>query len=97
MKELLHDDDVRQEGRREGIETGRREGFETGRREGEERGKQTALKENIYDFLHDLGGIPEALTQKIEGTTDIPLLQSWVRLAARSKDMEEFADKMELE
>lgn len=98
MKELLHDFDIKQEGikigRKEGIEIGRRAGEQIGKERGQREGKQIALKESIKDSLHDLGEIPEDLTEKIESTTDISLLQSWVKLAARSKDMEEFMDKM---
>ena len=40
MKELLHDDDVREEGRAEGREEGRAEGREEGRAEGREEGRE---------------------------------------------------------
>ncbi len=77
MKELLHDFDIR----------------EAGRKEGEERGR-AAFRESIYGFLRDLGEIPEELTRKIDSTTDIEVLQSWIKLAAKAKDMKEFIEKM---
>lgn len=82
MKELLHDFDVKEEGRREG------------ERIGEEHGKQTAFKESIYVFLHDLGEIPEELKQRIENIQDTDLLKSWIKLAAKSKDVEDFMKNM---
>ena len=53
MKELLHDDDMREEGREEGLERGREEGLERGREEGLERGRAEGLEEGIKGFILD--------------------------------------------
>ena len=45
MKELLHDDDVREEGRAEGREEGRAEGREEGRAEGRVAGRVEGREE----------------------------------------------------
>ena len=49
MKELLHDDDRREEGR----EKGREEGLERGRAEGLEKGLEKGIRGFILDKLED--------------------------------------------
>lgn len=63
--------------------------------EGRREGKREALCQSTLDILGDLGAIPEELKMKIENTQDISVLQSWVKLAARSVDLEEFMGKMD--
>ncbi|MBO5472874.1 MAG: Rpn family recombination-promoting nuclease/putative transposase [Lachnospiraceae bacterium] len=79
MKELLLEFDLKEEGKREGRQEGKRE----------------ALCQSTLDILSDLGPIPKELKTKIENTQDISVLQSWVKLAARSVDLEEFKEKMD--
>lgn len=60
-----------------------------------EEGRREGKQQSILDILGDLGAIPEDLKLKIENTQDISVLQSWVKLAARSVDLEEFMGKMD--
>lgn len=60
-----------------------------------EEGRREGKQQSILDILGDLGAIPEDLKMKIENTQDISVLQSWVKLAARSVDLEEFMGKMD--
>lgn len=67
--------------RNEGLE----EGLATGR---------AKLAKTIQDFLSDLGAIPENILTKINNETDLDILTFWMKLAAKSTSIEEFARKM---
>lgn len=67
--------------RNEGLE----EGLATGR---------ATLTKTIQDFLSDLGPIPENITAKIENETNLDTLRHWLKLAARTESLEEFAEKI---
>lgn len=67
--------------RNEGLE----EGLATGR---------ATLAKTIQDFLSDLGPIPENITTKIENETNLDTLRHWLKLAARTESLEEFAKQL---
>lgn len=86
MKELLYYFDIKEEGRKEGKKEGERVG--------EKHGKQTAFRESIYVILRELGEIPEELRQRIDNMQDVSVLQSWIKLAAKSKNIKDFMENM---
>ena len=83
MKELLHDDDVREEGRAEG----RRDGLSEGRTEGK--------AEALLTVLGCKGEVPEALRSKILSEKDLKLLNDWLLRAVSCESVEEFAAALE--
>lgn len=54
----------------------------------------TKLAKTIQEFLSDLGTIPEDIVTKINSETDLDILTIWLKLAAKSISIEEFAQKM---
>ena len=83
MKELLHDDDVREEGRAEG----RRDGLSEGRTEGK--------AEALLTVLGCKGEVTEALRSKILSEKDLKLLNDWLLRAVSCESVEEFAAALE--
>lgn len=80
----------RQEGRSEGELLGEARGVARGKAEGRAEGKADA----ILELLDELGEVPEELRIHIYSETDLSRLTRWVKLAARSGSVEEFAEKM---
>ena len=69
MKELLHDDDVREEGRAEGREAGLSEGLDRGRREGLSEGRtegRRAAAINLKAMNMPIEQIAQALEENVE-------------------------------
>ena len=77
MKELLHDDDVREEGRAEGRAAGLSEGLDRGRREGLSEGRAAGLSEgrtegrraaaiNLKAMNMPIEQIAQVLEEKVE-------------------------------
>lgn len=58
--------------------------------EGMEKGKAEGKAEGVIDLLEDHGAIPEQLRETILKQTDISVLKSWLKLAARSGSIDEF-------
>ena len=56
-------------------------------------GKAEGKAEDILDFLSDLGFIPEDLKNEIFAEQDLEKLKKWLKLAARSRSVEEFREK----
>lgn len=54
----------------------------------------TKLAKTIQDFLSDFGTIPENIVTKINSETDLDILTFWMKLAAKSTSIDEFAQKM---
>ena len=62
-----------------------------GRAEGKIEGLTDGLIESIQELLSNLGSIPENLAAKINSEKDLNTLRHWLRLANKSKSIEEFA------
>lgn len=62
------------------------EGFDLGREEGS---RNNAI-EFILDSLEDLGKTPDTLKERISSETDLSVLKSWMKKAARAKSIEDF-------
>lgn len=60
--------------------------------------KQDVLEETrrtaIYELLEDYGEIPEELRKRVEAEYSIEVLKKWLKLAAKSVSIQDFADKM---
>ena len=56
------------------------------------KGKAEGRVEDILDLLEDLGPIPEKLEQTIREETDMALLKSMLKAAAKAKSLEQFAE-----
>ena len=63
------------------------------REEGRAEGKKEGKAESILNLLEDLAPIPEKLRAYIYQTTDLDLLRSWLKLAAKAESIEEFCQK----
>ncbi len=87
------------EGRAEGIAEGRAEGIAEGRAEGIAEGRAEGIAFNmrqiIYDFLEQLGEIPENIRNGIAGEQDEAILRKWCMTAPGVKSFEEFRESME--
>lgn len=72
------------------LEEGEEIGETRGRKEGMKIGQVRGKAESILTLLADLGEIPAELQEYIYEQQDPKLLQEWLRLAARSENLEEF-------
>ncbi|MDE7428839.1 MAG: hypothetical protein K2N00_06165, partial [Lachnospiraceae bacterium] len=64
------------------------------RNEGRITGRTEECAESIKTFLSDLGTIPENISKQIDRETNLDTLRRWMKLAAKSISIEEFAQKM---
>ena len=62
-----------------------------GRREGLQEGQRAMLR----SFLEDLGSIPPELEKKLFEESDATVLKNWLKIAATSKSIEEFIQKIQ--
>lgn len=74
-----------------GIEKGREEG----RAEGREEGKVESKIDDTLKFLSEVGSVSEALKQRILAQTDLAVLSSWVKKAARAESVDAFVEAIE--
>lgn len=61
-----------------------------GRAEGKLEGRADGLAEAIKELLSDLGTIPEGIASRIDNEKDLDTLRRWLKLAGKSKSIEEF-------
>ena len=78
MKTLVHDMDIRNEAKAEGIEIGISQG----------------ISDSIMEFLGEHGDIPQNLKDRICQEEDIEKLKQWNKLSARVSSIEEFVEKI---
>lgn len=71
-----------------------REVYEDGRMEGRAEGKAEGKADMVFEFLDELGDIPEELRTEVSCESDMGRLTRWVKLAARSGSIKEFEEKM---
>ena len=64
------------------------------RQEGYEDGKTEGKAEDILELLEELGDIPKEICDKISAEKDLQQLKKWVKLAAKSNTIAQFAEKM---
>lgn len=72
-----------------------RDEWKAGREEGREEGRQEMSQEMILNFLRDFGEVPDTLKEKITATTDVTILNQWVKLAARACSIEDFQKQIQ--
>lgn len=91
--ERFLDTNVEHEYNREAIDMCQalKEMIEDGRAEGKAEGKA----ESILELLQDLGEVPETLSAKILVQQNLEVLKEWLKIAARSDSIEEFAQKIQ--
>lgn len=65
-----------------------------GRIEGRMQGKVEGLIESIKELLSDSGSIPENITAQIDNEKDLDTLRRWLKVASKSRSIEEFAKQM---
>ena len=75
MKELLHDDDVREEGRQDGYNAGVREGHAAGVREGIETGRAAALRTMVRNLAKQ--NLPQQQIAEAAGVDEVTV-QKWI-------------------
>ncbi len=78
----------------DGQESGRAEGKEEGKIEGRAEGKIEGKAETILDILGETGYVPAALRQRILCQKNLDVLNTWVKLALHSANIEAFMEKM---
>lgn len=72
----------------------RNEGRIEGQIEGRMQGKIEGLIESIKGLLSDSGSIPESITAQIDNEKDLDTLRRWLKVASKSRSIEEFAKQM---
>ena len=88
MEELL--ERTKQKGIEIGIDQGIGQGIELGISQGIGQGKQMA----ILSILADKGELSEDIRETINNEEDVTQLDSWVKLAANVRSVEEFKENM---
>lgn len=66
-----------------------------GRREGLQEGELNGQRAMLRSFLEDLGSIPPELEKKLFEESDATVLKNWLKIAATSKSIEEFIQKIQ--
>lgn len=93
-------EDGREAGKAIGMAIGKAEGIAEGRVEGIAEGRAEGITFNmrqiIYDFLEQLGEIPENIRNGIAGEQDEAILRKWCMTAPGVKSFEEFRESMEI-
>ena len=59
-----------------------------------EDGKAEGKAEAILELLSEYGDIPEEIAQKIMSETDLEELTKWLKLVAKTKNVQEFINQM---
>ena len=84
------------DGRAEGWKDGRAEGWKDGRAEGWKDGRAKGKAEAVIELLEDLGDLSDSLKACIMEQTDLELLKTWHKAAAKAKSIEEFEEAVGL-
>lgn len=79
---------------KEAKEEARIVGHAEGRAEGRAEGKCEAMREVIIEVLSELGTIPDAITQKINSSTDMEELKKWHKAAISVDSIPAFESMM---
>ena len=79
------------EGQAKGIAEGQAKGMAEGKLQGRAEGKIIGKAESIMDLLEECGAVPDRLREAILEQTEISVLKDWLKLAARTKSIDEFA------
>lgn len=82
---------VKRDARMEGEEIGEIRG----EIRGEIKGELRRSREVIYDFLSNLGEIPEDICKRIEAQEDMDILRQWYMAAPRAETFDAFRQKLE--
>ena len=86
--------EAKEEARKEGHAEGKEQGLAEGRAEGRAEGKCEAMREVIIEVLSELGTIPDAITQKINSSTDMEELKKWHKAAISVDSIPAFESMM---
>lgn len=65
------------------------------REEGREEGRAEGITESVFDFLEDLGAVPDALKKRIMDEQDVSVLKRICKLAARAASIEQFQKEIQ--
>lgn len=60
-------------------------------------GKVEERIEAIQELLEEVGAIPKALKERLEGETDLKLLRRWHKAAAKAQSIEQFMEEIQTE
>ena len=85
---------AKQEGMRRGLEEGREAGLAEGREAGLAEGRAEAKVQAILELLEMNGIVPKEIEEIILAQEDYQTLSGWLKLAAKSDDISQFAQKM---
>ena len=72
------------------------EGWKDGRAEGWKDGRAEGKAEAVIELLEDLGDLSDSLKACIMEQTDLELLKTWHKAAAKAKSIEEFEEAVGL-
>ena len=64
-----------------------------GKMEGKTEGKMEGKRESLLTWLEAYGTVPDWVKKRILNTTSMPLLDDWVRIAARAASMKDFLER----
>lgn len=59
-------------------------------------GKVEERIETIKELLEEVGTLPEALKEQLEGETDLNTLRVWTKIAAKAESIEQFVEKSQI-
>lgn len=69
--------------------------IEDERAEARAEGRAEGITESVFDFLEDLGAVPDALKKRIMDEQDVSVLKRICKLAARSASIEQFQKEIQ--
>ena len=72
----------------------RKDEYEKGHQEGIQEGVIEGKTESVLELLEDIGTITDEVRERIHNEKDIKVLNSWLKLAAKSESIDEFVSKM---
>ena len=75
------------------IQDGKMEGRREGLKEGKTEGKMEGKRESLLTWLEAYGTVPDWVKKRILNTTSMPLLDDWVKIAARAASMKDFLER----
>lgn len=80
----------RQQGMQQGMQEGLQQGLQQGLQEGQQQGDLYRSRQVIYDFLTQMGTIPEDIRIRVEAEQNAEVLRKWYMKVPRLESFDEF-------
>lgn len=81
-------------GMEQGMEQGMKQGMKQGMEQGIPVGRLNQSRQVIFEFLNNLGEIPEDIRMRVDAEQDMETLRKWYMAAPQVKDFDEFRSHM---